>query len=168
MAAGATFEPIATQTLASTSTLITFSSISSSYTDLQVVVLCQGSAASALNVLLNNDNTAGNYSWLKMIGNGTAAQSENNNSRGALQFGIDSGLPTSSTFALCVFDVFSYASTDKFKSVIGRWSSDGYTETTTELYKSTSAVNRVDLRIGGGSASFSIGTTVTLYGIKAA
>jgi hypothetical protein len=163
-----TYEPIATQTLASTSTLITFSSVPSTYTDLQIIVLCQGDVASALNVLLNNDNTAGNYSWLKMIGNGSAAQSANNNSRGNLSFGIDNGIPTSTSFALCLINLFSYTSTDKFKSVIGQWSSNSETETTTQLWKSTSAVNRVDLRIGGGTANFSVGTTVTLYGIKAA
>ena len=40
MAAGATYEPIATQTLASAAASITFSSIAATYTDLRLVLTC--------------------------------------------------------------------------------------------------------------------------------
>ena len=68
----ATFEPIATQTLASAASSITFSSIAASWTDLRLVII--GTAAAANYVTLNiNSDTGANYSQTVLYGTGTGA-----------------------------------------------------------------------------------------------
>ena len=67
MAAGATYEPIATQTLASAAATITFSSIAATYTDLRLI-FAKPIGGSSLLLRFNSD-TATNYSWtyLEMV-----------------------------------------------------------------------------------------------------
>jgi hypothetical protein len=63
----ATYEKIATSTLGSTASDVTFSSISGSYTDLVLIVNETCSTGSGLNVQFNSD-TGSNYSSTYMYG----------------------------------------------------------------------------------------------------
>ena len=63
MAAGATYTQIATTTLGSSQSTITFSSISGAYTDLVLVVTAKVSSATDLWVRANSDSGS-NYSYL--------------------------------------------------------------------------------------------------------
>ena len=76
MAAGATYEPIATTTLGSAANAITFSSIPSTYTDLRLVgtFLAPDADYSDINVQFNND-TGANYSYTLLLGYGTGTSS---------------------------------------------------------------------------------------------
>ena len=74
----ATYEKIATTTLGSNTTSITFSSITQTYTDLVIII---GNAKTTVNtdgpiLGFNADTGAGtNYSWTFMQGNGSTAYS---------------------------------------------------------------------------------------------
>jgi hypothetical protein len=157
----ATYEPIATQTLGSATATVTFTSIPATYTDLVVVCGVFGNASTNLKFRCNNDSGS-NYSGTYLFGNGTTAGSGRvSNQTSALAYG--SGI-TQGSFVL---HFMNYANTTTFKTVLCR-SDDASNQTNTwvDLYRSTSAINRIDLL--GDAANFSIGSTFTLYGIKAA
>ena len=71
----ATYEPIQTTTLGSAAASYTFSSIPSTYTDLKLVITGTSVGAYADIDLRFNSDTATNYSWTALAGNGTAASS---------------------------------------------------------------------------------------------
>ena len=169
MAAGATYEPIATQTLAIAAATITFSSIAATYTDLRLVATgTVASAAPDVWIRFNSD-TATNYSLTAIQGNGTAASSFATTS--ATKIDITPGVGWSSTIpSMVTMDVFSYAGST-YKTVLANENADrngsGVTTATVGLWRSTAAITRIDIT-NSSSVNFSVGTTATLYGIKAA
>jgi hypothetical protein len=161
----ATYEPIATTTLGSAASSITFSSIASTWTDLRVVLTCTGSGTIYPNAILNND-TSSLYSMTFLYGDGSSAGSyrgTNNTSIAMVQNG------TSTIPAFYTLDIFSYAGST-YKTILGTASEDqngsGAVSRIVNLYRSTSAITRLDLR--GGGNNFATGTTATIWGIKAA
>ena len=166
MAAGATYEPIATQTLGSAAASITFSSIAATWTDLRVVFVGTTTAASGFWVRFNNDTSA-LYSQTVLYGDGASAISSRNVGATELEYTFMGNLNTTPvTFA--TLDLFSYAGST-FKTSLLSLSKDnngsGFVNRYVGLYRSTTAVSRIDLIASG---SFAVGTTATLYGIKAA
>ena len=62
-----TYEPIATTTLGSAQSSVTFSAISGSYTDLVIVINgALSSGLASLSVEYNGDTTVGNYSYTRL------------------------------------------------------------------------------------------------------
>jgi len=159
-----TYEPIATTTLGSAATGITFSSIPATYTDLRVVLV--GTTDSANSGVRFNSDTATNYSETTLQGDGSSATSTRTTSgtyiktNGNVAFGYT--LP-----ALMEVNIFSYAGST-FKTVLSRVSNDqngsGATDSVVGLWRSTSAITTVYVFAAGGSLQ--TGTTATLYGIK--
>lgn len=168
MPAEATYEPIATTTLASASFPITFSSIPSTYTDLKLV-LCGAGDGGTLTVryTLNNDSSF-IYSYTNLYGDGTTATSARASANSRWESGI-LDLPQSTTgFGLFILDLFNYAgSTNKTCLVTQSGDRNGAGNVLRQvgLYQSSSAINRIDL---SANRNYAIGTTATLYGIKAA
>jgi hypothetical protein len=166
-----TYTPIATQTLASATTTVTFSSIASTYTDLRLVM----SARSTTNTFTApafqfNSDTSTNYSWTGLFGDGGAAVSYR-----ATSDILISGeqIPRSGNaanmFGLITLDVFNYANTTTFKSVIVKNSNLGTGAVAyvgAGLWRATpAAITSITVLSGN---SMAIGSTFTLYGIKAA
>lgn len=166
MAAGATYEPIATQTLASPASTITFSSIAASWTDIKLVIVAKCTTTGAtINLTFNND-TATNYSYTFLTGNGSTASSVNNINQNF----INIGNVYTTQWTLGNIDIFSYAGSTN-KSILSLGAIDrstaGVIYSITGTWRSTSAINRVDIAHQTGD-TFVVGTTATLYGIKAA
>jgi hypothetical protein len=168
MAAGATYEPIATTTISGTSTgTVSFTSISSSYTD--IVAIINGATTSGTYGLwyrFNNDSGS-NYSQTYLFGNGTSAASgrESNYTTGS------AGLNISTTFGIYIVNFMNYANTTTYKTALSRGNSTSdLVDTAVSLWRSTSAINRIDFAVGASfpSGNFASGSTITLYGIKAA
>ena len=80
MAAGRTYTPIATTTLAANTQTITFSSISGSYTDLVLIINLKGNATNTTSGMRFNSDTASNYSATAISGDSTGAFSWRNTS----------------------------------------------------------------------------------------
>jgi len=160
----ATYEPIATTTLGSATNTITFSSITSSYTDLRVVLTVVGVSATADAVIKLNNESSGLVSSTYLSGNGSTAGSGavQNNAFAYLNLGADL-----SGQALFTIDIFSYSGST-FKTFLSTFSNDrngsGYVNRQVNLYRSTSAINRIDLYLLS-ARTFSAGTTATIYGI---
>jgi len=163
----ATYEPIGTTTLTGTSATITFSSISSSYTDLRLVFVGTGDA----NVTLRfNSDTGTNYSVARMAADGSTTERALSSGNTSINTTAAEALPAS-TPAMITADIFSYAG-NKLKPVLITQSQDkngsGWVSYSVGLWSSTSAITSVTITAIGGVALFNSGTTATLYGIKAA
>lgn len=164
----ATYEKIATTTLSSTATTITLSSIPSTYTDLRIVAMLKVTNPGTVvgeYFRVNNDSGT-NYSQTAVRGNGTATSSFR--STGATSIDIESGA-ASSTFLMTKIDIFSYAgSTNKTMLIEGTYEANTVSTSSkvihqVGLWRSTSAINRIDI-VGVGD-TFAIGSSVTIYGI---
>ena len=172
MAAGATYEPIATQTLASAAASITFSSIAASWTDLRLVMtgtLNTGTPAYYPALIFNSDATS-NYSCTYLAGSGTAASSSRITSRSWLDCTAGGGWSLTIP-SMLVVDIFSYAGSTN-KTVLMQNSNDfngsGSVESDVGLWRSTAAITSIKIQVYNATAGyqFAIGTTATLYGIK--
>lgn len=159
-----TYEPIATTTLGSAASSITFSSIPNTYTDLKLVVVVSVQAnGQGINYAFNGD-TGSKYSNTHLTGDGTSATSyrEANQIYFYLEglSDIEPGIQT--------LDIFNYAGST-FKTILGTHSSDrngqGSTSLGVSMWRSTSAITSLSLN---AVVTFDAGTTATLYGIKAA
>ena len=156
----ATYEPIASQTLGSTATSVTFSSIPSTYTDLRLVAYLFHTLPGTGGTVRFNNDSGSNYSRTFLIGDGSTASSGRSSNSSSIIIPV--GDPH-----VIVLDVFSYANTNVFKTVL--WSSaepGRLVARVASLWRSTSAVDRLD--IAGDSSGFTSGSTFSLYGIKAA
>ena len=159
----ATYEPIATTTLSSAATSITFSSITSVYTDLRIVFSHATALPDNVNFRFNSDSGS-NYSNTYIVGDGSAASSTRNTSQTYQEFPYND---TANSFS--TFDIFNYAGST-FKTGLATVSADangsGWVVRLVALWRSTSAITSITLRCGGGGTlNFPIGTTATLYGI---
>ena len=162
----ATYEPIATTTLGSAASSITFSSIPATYTDLRVVLTCADTTIFP-QVRFNSDSGT-NYSWTYVAGTGSAAQS----GRFTSQTEFYNNISGSSTVPfLTTYDIFSYAGST-YKTMLWTENNDkngsGVVSPKVGLWRSTSAINTIALRADIYGTTFGAGTTATLYGIKAA
>jgi len=162
MAAGATYEPIATTTLGSAQSSVTFSSISGSYTDLVLIGNWKLSANGNILMTLNSD-TGTNYSETTMYGDGTSAASGRQTNASSIRVGF-AGYSTNNV--MNIVNLQNYSNTTTYKTVVLRWNSEEYTDARVGLWRSTSAITSITLTASSGNISS--GSTFTLYGIKAA
>jgi hypothetical protein len=162
-----TYEPIATTTLGSATSTITFNSVSGSYTDLRLVVVpISGGSTNNMSITFNND-TGTNYSATRIYADGTSVSSARNTNQSSII--LDAGSTyISATPSLRTIDIFSYGGSTN-KTVLATTNCDkngsGALLNLCGLWRSTSAITRVDIISDGNFAS---GTIATIYGIKAA
>lgn len=159
-----TYQRIATTTLSTSASSITFSSIPGTYTDLRLVL----SSISTLNFnnifgRINGD-TGTNYSITRLIGSGsTATSSRRTNDTWLLlnSTGTNDTIPI-----LLEMDFMSYAGSTN-KTILSSTSEDintfGGVIKAVHLWRNTAAINEILLFLSGGN--FSTGTTATIYGI---
>lgn len=159
-----TYEPIATTTLGSAASTITFSSIPASYTDLRLVLLLRSAATQYVTFRLNGD-TGSNYSYTWMDGSGSAVAS-GRGTNDSLAY-ISQRTITNGQNAFFTLDLFSYAGNTN-KTILTTNNQDengsGFVGTQVVLYRNTSAINTINLI--SGVSIYGVGTTATLYGIK--
>jgi hypothetical protein len=163
-----TYEPIATTTLSSSATGITFSSIPSTYTDLRVVCIASNTAGGNFGFRLNDVST-NSYSRVDMIGSGTAMSAY---APGSAQsyFIVDNAIGgLTATKQLYTMDIFQYTNTNMQRTVLitanEAKTSGGYISLQAGLFMNSSAVNTI---FCFNATNLEAGSTATLYGIKAA
>lgn len=164
----ATYEPIATTTLGSAASSITFSSIPGTYTDLRIVFVGTSvGAASTIAIVFNGDESSTNYSITRIDGDGTAASSARQSNLAYGRFYDLSNLRPN----FYTMDIFSYtASVNKTCLVTNNADANGsgIVRYMVELWRSTATITtiKLDLALASGAGNnFAIGTTATLYGI---
>ena len=162
----ATYEKIATTTLGSANSTISFTSIGSGFTDLRIVMVGKTTVDTVARMRFNSD-TGTNYSEIFIYGDGsTAARYANRNQSyitvGGLNYNWQSATPCFSTT-----DIFSYAGST-YKTVLHNESFDlngsGNTASSVGLWRNTAAITTITLT-AGASDTFAAGFTATLYGI---
>lgn len=169
-----TYEPIATQTLTSAQSTVTFSSIPAIFTDLVLVTSVFSSSASGWGMNFNSDVTSANYGYIVSDGQGSSVQTVRQTAPGRLQIGgwsIATGSTTKPSIGIT--NIFNYSNTTTFKQALTR--SQVYNSTTgggidmfSGVWKNTSAITSIAISLDSVSYNFSAGSTFALYGIKAA
>ena len=163
----ATYEPIATTTLGSAAASITFSSISSAFTDLRLAIVGRYTSSGGNTRIRFNGDTASNYSSTRIAGDGTSASSDRLTNQTFQRLNFDGNSTTIPD--LLTVDIFSYAGST-FKTSLITSTEDkngsGSVIRIVGLYRSATAISSITISLS--SSTFASGTTATLYGIKAA
>jgi hypothetical protein len=165
------WDSIATTTLGSTSSSITFSSIPSTYTHLQLRINW-GFTDTGNNTWLNaqfNGDSGSNYAYHAIRANGSTVSVSQNFGATKAVFGADDN-GDASNFGVSVVDILDYANTSKNKttrSLAGQErNSTGVVNFWSSLWMSTSAINSIT--IVPDASTFRVGSKFALYGIKGA
>ncbi len=169
MAAGPTYEPIGTTTLSSAQAGVSFDISSASnqnYTDLVLVLSTRFSnkGTGQENTYIRFNNDASSIYGNTYLGNLTSG---NINSQQQLYISAG-GNEISERYSVAVFNFFNYSNSTTYKH--GTWSygfPNNHMQLWAGVWMSTAAITTVGI-LGGGSSLFAIGSTFTLYGIKAA
>jgi len=158
-----TYEPIATYTATGSSGTLSFTSIPSTYTDLILVVNGSVNTGNNTRMRFNND-TGSNYSMTVLAGDGSSAASYRDSSQTSFSY---PGYATTG-MGTYIIQIQNYSNTSTYKTFISRNSNAAnQAQVGVGLWRSTSAINQVDLYTASG-ATWTTSTTATLYGIKAA
>ena len=169
MAAGSTYTPIATTTLASAQAQVTFSSISGSYTDLVLVMNGSMSSGSETARVTLNNSASSIYSQTNLAGSGSSAASSRNSGQTSFRLGETyAGLGTARWTVL--LNLMNYSNTSTYKTILMRTNDTaGEVAANVGLFRDTAAITRIDIysRIDLAN-TFAAGSTFTLYGIAAA
>ena len=162
-----TYEPIATQTLGSAQSSVTFNSFSG-YTDLRLVMTPIATSGSTTYVALQfNGDTGTNYSETYMTGNGSSGTSARDSNVNATYL-YNTGAPTSAGLVVTT-DIMNYSNSTTYKTLITRSNNaSAYTNAYVGLWRNTAAITSIVIAPTGGSGTYAAGSTFTLYGIKAA
>jgi len=156
-----TYEKIATTTLGSASATVTFSSISSAYTDLVVIFVGNLNVANTC-FLRNNNDSGSNYSQTLVVGNGSTVTSQrSSNVTGFRLYDVVAG---SNPINNLIFSINNYSNTTTYKTTLLKCSdSGGEVGAGVSVWRNTAAINRLDFV--NPSGTWSAGSTFTLYGI---
>jgi hypothetical protein len=163
-----TYTPIATTTLGSDTTTVTFSSIPQTYTDLVLIANAQstqtGSSINGLRGTFNSD-TASNYSATYLYGDGSAAASARDANITVAQLG--NMTQTSATYLTAnIIHIMNYSNTTTYKTWLSRDDSASVgVYARVGLWRSTSAITQISLERSTSPNIIKAGSTFTLYGI---
>jgi hypothetical protein len=162
-----TYTPLATVTLASTNSSVSFSNIPATpYRDLILVV--RGAISGTANIQMRfNSDSGSNYPNVFMRGQSSGTQS-NTYTPSNVQLTI-SAVGTGNEFT-ALAQIMDYSATDKHKMILNR---SGYTndigssvvEATAARWASTVAINSI--AITTSTSTFGIGSIFSLYGVIA-
>lgn len=170
MPAGVTYSTIATTTLGSNQTTISFNSFSG-YTDLLCIYSARNSSATGQDVYVQfNGDTGSNYSATLLYGTGSAAGSYRNTNDAAilLDFYGTPG-PTSGSFNTGQIHIMNYSNSTTYKTTLSRTGRvDSGVDAGVGLWRNTAAITSMLFKLSGSGNQFTTGSTFTLYGIAAA
>jgi hypothetical protein len=165
-----TYDSLATTTLSSAQSSVTFSSISGSYTDLVLVIYVIAGANANYVYMQYNGDTGSNYSTTVVSGTGSSAISSRWANR--TNFNIDYQGTPAPTPGQRIVQIMNYSNTTTYKTGLvraGRATGTSFagttgTDATVGLWRSTSAINSITITCDNDT--FSSGSQFTLYGIK--
>lgn len=162
-----TYDCIATTTLGSAQSSVTFSSISGNYTDLIAVLNLKATTAGSSDVNLRfNSDTGSNYSRTYLAGNGTSALSTRASGASTGQINNYSNVSTGGLDYNAIVHIQNYSNTVTNKVVLSRTNNaNNAVEASITLWRSNNAITSMEW-YSSASRSFDTGSTFTLYGIK--
>jgi hypothetical protein len=170
-----TYNFIATQTVGTATPSITFNNIPQNYTDLVLVIhMAVASNPGFCTVQVGTGgtvDTASNYSGVTMGGiNTSAVTSYHNTSETYFNSNPNNQLNTGYNTPI-TFHFMNYASTNMYKTVLSRTSdiqnNSSEVNAQAQLWISYNPITTMKVAVSSG-VNINVGSTVTLYGIKAA
>lgn len=153
---------------------VTFSSIPSTYTHLQVRITAKGNRSIAIEngYLTFNGDSNNNYNNHNLYADGTTVYAGVNNSDPGMliyTFAGNGGQSDSNVFGAGVIDILDYTSTNKFKVSRALAGYDNNTQgllgLNSGLWRNTNAITSLTLTPTGGTAWLQ-NSSFALYGIK--
>jgi hypothetical protein len=168
------YESIASFTLGSTTSTVTFSSIPSTFKHLQLRYIARTNTGASNQDQVQarfNSDTGSNYAWHRLLGDGSSAFSTATTSVDYINIGTAArnGEP-SNVFGVGIIDILDYQNTNKNKTtrtLTGEDANSGSDELVglySSLWLNTSAISQIDIFSTG--ASFLQYSSFALYGIK--
>ena len=168
------YESIATTTLSSSATTITFASIPSTYKHLQIRAIGRTDRASqtldSFRIQFNSITTTSQYRSHYLVGTGSSAGSgDEGNTAGAFAYRMTASSSTSGMFGASIVDILDYADTNKHKTLrsLGGTDQNGSGEVyfSSGVWMNTAAISRIDIvpNIGTNFVQY---TQFALYGIN--
>jgi len=166
------YESIATVTVGTAQSTITFSSIPATYKHLQIRVLSRSTSTPGTidNYLLRfNSDSSSVYATHRLDANGSVAYAQAYVPGSEISNYFSPNASTAANiFGAAIFDILDYADTNKFKTVRQLGGVDlngsGTMAFDSGLWRSTTAINSVSFTLGSGNhAQYS---SFALYGIK--
>ena len=167
-----TYVALRTETVAVATPSVTFdlSSISG-YTDLVVIVSARSVFSAAevagfVRVGNGSIDTGSNYSSTRLLGTGSSASSARATNVTRIPWdAIPGATSAAGNFCTTIIHINNYSNSTTFKTFLIRSNEpNNYTEATVGLWRSTSAINQVQI-YGDGGANLAVGTVISLYGI---
>jgi hypothetical protein len=155
-----TYTALATVTLGSSASSVTFSSIPATYRDLILICDALSDGAPVMNARFNSDS-ASNYSYVFMLGNGSTTSSGT-----ATSTGFDIAVLDSSARQMVTLQIMDYSATDKHKTGLSRRDRAGEMSLAqANRWANTNAITTMTL--GLSSNNFAASSTFNLYGVIA-
>jgi len=149
-----TYDLLASTTLTSSASSVTFNSIDQSYGDL--ILVAATDSTGGLGIMTFNSDTGSNYHRVIMRGTGSSAQSSSETRNNIVV--------NSSDFSVSIFQIMDYSATDKHKAVLSRDNrADDQVVATASRWANTSGITSIS--IPASSGNFVAGSTFNLYGV---
>jgi hypothetical protein len=149
---------------------VTFSSIPSTYTHLQVRIITRSTfGASEWPIFVQpNSNGSSIYAYHNFQGNGSTASASSSSSQSLMQLGDTSAANgTANSFGMFIIDILDYADTNKNKTTRTLYGYDlngtGKVGMRSGLFGSTTAISSLAFGTGGNFAQYS---SFALYGVN--
>lgn len=160
-------DAISSVRLTSAQSHISFNNIPQTYTHLQVRIYANV-GSEAFGTMTFND-VASNYQALRQF-YGSSTNVVSNKPNSATSYAETSYFPsTTNVFSSTIIDILDYSNTNKHKTVknIGGWDNNtlGYILTRSALWATNSAITVITFAVNS-NATYSAGTTISLYGIR--
>ncbi len=161
-----TYTPIASVTLSSAQSSVTFSGIPQTYTDLVVVGSIKTGANTYQPILRFNGDSGSNYSSTVIAGSGSAASSNRHTNQNGIYANPGPGIGTAGDFWPWIVQVQNYTNTNINKTVLHRFNNaQSYVVAGVGLWRNTAAITSITLVAEAGSNDFQSGSTFNLYGV---
>lgn len=161
MSKTATYSLIQSQTLSSSQSTVTFSSIPQGFTDLTYIIYTNGTTGAPNSFIQLNGDSGGNYSATQLYATGSAGGA-------SLRFanGTSTYAGTADGRSVLKGDFMDYSNTTTYKTVIvhGGTADGSYIDLNVGLWRSTAAITSITFSAG---TSFAAGSTFKIYGIEA-
>lgn len=151
-----TYTALATTTLGSSATSVTFSSIPATYRDLVLVWSGKTTVGSNATYYVNGETATANYYSVRMLGGDNLPTSRDYQSDQRIILTDNSRQNTA------IIHFMDYSTTDKNKTILARSDSLNAQHLVTMWY-STSAITSITI----DGATYETGSTFSLYGIEA-
>ena len=169
------YESIATTTVGTATSTVTFSSIPSTYKHLQLRLVTRNTSSNNYNAWFQmqiNGDTGANYSEHALTGNGSSATAFGAASNASIDAWVNPGSDAGAgIFGASIIDILDYTNTNKYKTIRVLNGADVNVSTTrigmqlfSAAWLNTNAITSITFN--GANGNFDTNSKFALYGIK--